>query len=111
MRTVPAIAGERLVEAIGCDFAGRAGQADKFDAVSEKFGRAAFVGENVRFGVTKDGAPGRRDLRQRQSVCGRASRHEESRHVMFEDLAESALGRLCPIIIAIAARVALARLG
>src|SRR5215831_13484757 len=106
MRAVPAIAGERLVEAIGRDFAGHTGQADKFDAVSEKFGRAAFVGQNVRLGVAKNGAPGRRDLCQRQSVCRRAGRHQESRYVTLEDLTEPALRGFCPIIIAVATRVA-----
>src|SRR6516162_1367445 len=98
MRTVTAITGRRLAEAIGGDLAGH---------ISEKFGRPAFVGENVRSGMTENGAPGRRDLRQSQSVCRRAGWRQESRHATFEDLAEPALGRLCPIIIAIAA----ARLG
>src|SRR6516165_488143 len=111
MRTVPAIAGERLAEAIGGELAGRTLQADKLEAISEKFGRSAFVGENVRPGMTENGAPGWRDLRQGQSVCRRAGWHQESRHLTFEDLAEPALGRLCPIIIAIAARVAAACLG
>ena len=52
MRTVPAIAGERLVETVDGDFAGRAGEADELETIAEKFGRAAFVGENVRLGVT-----------------------------------------------------------
>ena len=52
MRTVPAIAGKPLVETVDGDFAGRPGEADKLEAIAEKFGRAAFVGENVRPGVT-----------------------------------------------------------
>jgi hypothetical protein len=50
-------------------------------------------------------------LRQRQSIGGRAGRHEECSHLALKYLAKAALKRRRPIVITITARISAARFG
>ena len=102
MRAMAAIAGERFFQRRRRDLAALSGEADEFQPAAEKFDRTAFVGRDVRFGMAQHDAPGRRDMRQRQSICGRAGRHQEYSDFALENLGKLALERLGPIVIAVA---------
>lgn len=107
MRTVAAITCERRLQRLGGDFAGLSRQTFELEAAAEKLHRAAFVGDDVRFGVTQHDAPRRRDLRQRQRIGRGPGRHEENGNVAFKDFAESTFGPFRPVVAAIAGRIAL----
>ncbi len=111
MRAVPAIAGERLLQRFERDFPAVAGQALKFEAAAEKLRRAALVGGDMGFRMTEHDTPLRRDLRQRQGIRRSASRHQENRDIVFENLGHAPLDGSRPVIVAIAPRIAAACFG
>ena len=104
MRPMSGIAFDCRAHRVDDELAADAGQPDELEAAAEELRRAAFVGDDVGFGVAQHAAPGRRDMRERQRIGGGAGRHDEDRNLALEDLAKPALDALCCIVIAIAER-------
>ena len=111
MRAAPLPFIERALQRRRRDLAGLACEADELDAAAEEFGRAAFVGGDVRLVVAQHGAPRRREVCQRERVCRRAGRHQEHRDLALKNLGESSLDPLGPIIAAVGERGAVVRPG
>src|SRR6185437_5950457 len=88
----------------GRNLAALAGQPDQLERAAEEFGRAAFVGRDMRLGVAEHAAPGRVDMGECERIRGRADGDEKHRGVMLENLADAALDRAGEIVVAITER-------
>jgi len=106
MRPAPRPRIERAPQRIGGDLAGFAGKAHELDPTAEEFGRAAFVGCDVRLLMAEHGAPRRGEMRQRERVCRRSGRHQEDRDLALENFREARLHAPRPGIVAVSERSA-----
>ena len=94
VRAAPLRLRERASSVAGAILPAVAREADELDPAAEEFRRAAFVGRDVRLGMAEDGAPGRRQMRERERIRGGAGRHQEDRDLVLEHLGESRSTRL-----------------
>ena len=106
MRSEIAVAGQRRLQRVRRDLAGVALQTRELQAAAKEFRRAALVGSDVGFDVTEHDAPGRAKLRQRQRVRRRAGGNEKHRDIVLKNFREPPLDGLRPVVIAVAARIA-----
>ena len=82
------------------------GQSDQLQPATEEFRRAAFVGRDVRLGMTQHRPPRRAQMRDRERIRGRAGWHQENRHLALENFPKPRLDLFGPIVVAVTERVA-----
>ena len=111
MRAAPLPLIERALQRRRRDLAGFAGKPDQLDAAAEEFRRAAFVGGDVRLVMAQHGAPGRREVRERERVRRGAGRHQEDRDLALKDLGECPLDPFGPVVVAVGQRGAVVGAG
>jgi hypothetical protein len=104
MRAAPLAGIERALQGRGRDLAACAREPDELDAAAEEFRRAAFIRRDMRLGVAEHGAPGRREMRERQRVGRGPGRHQEYRDLVLEQLGEPLLDVPGPGVAAIGER-------
>ena len=98
-----------MLQRVGRDLAGFAGKADELDSTAIEFRRAAFVRRDVRLVMAEHGAPGRREMRERERIGRGSRRHQENRDLTRKHLGESLLDAPRPDVLPIAQRRALVR--